>query len=65
MAIPMPQPIHIVAIERFEIVDVSKLAALPVIIAPEAPQGWPIANAAPCKLTFSELIPKSFITAKL
>ena len=39
MAIPIPPPIHIVAIERFEFVNVSKLAALPVILAPEAPNG--------------------------
>ena len=65
MAIPIPPPIHMVATARFESVDLSKLAALPVILAPDAPNGCPIANAPTCKFTFLESIPRSSITAKL
>ena len=61
----MPPPIHMVAIARLPPVLLSNEAALPVILAPEAPSGWPIEIAPPSIFTRPMSMPNSEITARL
>ena len=56
---------HIVAIALSEPVLSSSEAALQVILAPEAPNGWPIEIAPPSKFTLLASIPNSLIHARL
>ena len=65
VAIPIPPPIHIVAMALFFPVRCNSEAALQVILAPEALNGWPKDTAPPSRLTFSISIPNSSLYAKL
>ena len=53
VAVPCPPPTHMVASAWRPPVRASRLAALPVMRAPEAPSGWPSAMAPPSRFTLA------------
>ncbi len=65
VAIPIPPPIHMVATALCLPVRLSSEAALQVILAPDAPNGWPSEMAPPSRLILSISIPNSSIHARL
>ena len=60
---PIPRPMHCVDKAYFLFSLISSSDALPVILDPVAPRGWPNARAPPSKFTLLISIPKSFIQA--
>src|SRR6185437_13794776 len=60
VATPMPPPMHSVTRARRALRRSSSSTMVPVIMAPVAPSGWPIAMAPPLTLSFSSGMFRSF-----
>ena len=64
MALAPPPPLQMAAQPILPFFSLSTPKSVVVILAPDAPRGWPSATAPPCMFILSSLRPKSFMLAR-